>query len=166
MAEVVGPTGRVIGVEIDAKLAWRASQNLSPLDHVEVVNGDGVQFQPGPVDAILINAGVTHPRKVWLDSLQPGRRLIIPVTTDNGRGGVLRVKREIRVYPARFIFTTQVFHCLGGRDAELSEHLHRGFARGEWKSVQSLRREPHERNKTCWLHGDGFCLSTLHHLGS
>lgn len=26
-------------------------------------------------------------------------------------------------------------------------------------SVKSLRRDPHAEEETCWLHGDGRCLS-------
>jgi protein-L-isoaspartate(D-aspartate) O-methyltransferase len=161
MAEVVGPTGHVIGIEIDPELASRASQNLAYLEHVEVVHGDGGEYAGGPTDAIFVNAGATHPRPVWLDSRQSGGRMIIPLTTENGRGGVLRVKREPQGYAARFVSTLQIFHCVGGRDAELSRRLHNGFTGGAWRSVPSLRREPHEASQDCWLHGDGFCLSTL-----
>jgi protein-L-isoaspartate(D-aspartate) O-methyltransferase len=125
------------------------------------VHGDGGECVTGPTDAVLINAGATHPRSAWLDSLQLGGRIIIPLTTENGRGGILRAKRELRGYAARFVFTTQIFHCVGGRDAALSERLHDCFKRGTWRLVQSLRREPHEPSRTCWLHADGFCLSTL-----
>jgi protein-L-isoaspartate(D-aspartate) O-methyltransferase len=161
MAQVVGPTGRVIGVEIDSELALRARQNLAHLDQVEALQGDGGEYDPGPTDAIFINAGTTHPQSVWLDRLKPGGRMIIPLTADNGRGGILRVKRELQGYAARFIFTAVIFDCIGGRDDELSVRLRDGFRRGEWRAVQSLRREPHEPSNTCWLHGDGFCLSTL-----
>ena len=27
------------------------------------------------------------------------------------------------------------------------------------KALKSLRRDHHERGDTCWLHGDGWCLS-------
>ena len=161
IAEVVGPTGHVIGIEIDPVLAARACENLAYLDQVEVVHGDGGAYVSGLADAVLINAGATHPRSAWLDSLQPGGRMIIPLTTENGRGGVLRVKRELRGYAARFVFTTQIFLCVGGREAELNERVHDGFTRGTWRLVQSLRREPHDQGKSCWLHGEGFCLSTL-----
>jgi protein-L-isoaspartate(D-aspartate) O-methyltransferase len=161
MAEVVGPTGHVIGIEIDAGLAARACQNLTYLDHVKVVHSDGGEYIAGPTDAIFINAGTTHPRLAWLDSLQLGGRMIIPLTTENGRGAVLSVKCEPRGYAARFVFTAQVFHCVGSRNEELSERLHDGFTRGKWRSVQSLRLEPHESSESCWLHADEFCLSTL-----
>jgi protein-L-isoaspartate(D-aspartate) O-methyltransferase len=154
-------TGHVIGIEIDSVLASRARANLAYLHHVEVVHGDGGEYVTRPTGAVLINAGTTHPRSAWLDSLQPDGRMIIPLTTENGRGGVLKVKRELRGYAARFIFTTQIFHCVGGRDAALNERLQDGFTRGTWRLVQSLRREPHDPSNTCWLHGEGFCLSTL-----
>ena len=161
MAEVVGPTGHVTGIEIDPELAARARHNLSYLDQAEVVHGDGGEYITGPTDAILVNAGTTHPRRAWLDSLQPGGRMIIPLTSEKGRGGVLSVKREPRGYAARFVFTTQIFDCVGGRTEELSERLRDGFTRRTFRLVQSLRLEPHESTESCWLHGNEFCLSTL-----
>ena len=161
LAEVVGPTGHVIGIEIDPGLATRARENLVYLDQVEVLQGDGGEYAPGPTDAIFVNAGVTHPAPVWLDSLRMGGPMILLLTTENGTGGVLRVKRETQGYAARFIFTASVFHCVGGRNGALSQRLHDGFTQGAWKSVRSLRREPHEETESCWLHGNGFCISTL-----
>jgi protein-L-isoaspartate(D-aspartate) O-methyltransferase len=99
MAEVVGPGGDVIGIEIDADLASRVSQNLRYVEHVEVIHGDGGDYDPGPCDAIFVNAGATHPRTVWLDRLRPGGRLILYLTvalddTGTGKGGMLKVVRE------------------------------------------------------------------------
>jgi protein-L-isoaspartate(D-aspartate) O-methyltransferase len=160
LAELVGPAGQVIGIEIDSELASRAKENLAYLDHVEILQGDGGEYDPGPTDAILVNAGVTHPRQIWLDSLRLDGRMILPLTTDNGKGGILSVRREATGYSARFVFTVSIFDCAGGRDEALSERLHLGFKHGEWRSVQSLRRESHEPNNTCWLHGEDFCFST------
>jgi SAM-dependent methyltransferase len=56
IATVVGPTGRVVAVEVDAALAAPARANLSAFDWVEVVEGDGGEYDPGQVDAILVNA--------------------------------------------------------------------------------------------------------------
>jgi protein-L-isoaspartate(D-aspartate) O-methyltransferase len=161
MAEVVGPDGHVIGVEIDAGLAPRARENLAYLGNVEVLHGDGGGSALGTFDAIFINAGVSYPRDVWLDSLKPGGRLILPLTTDEGKGGMLKVERGEGGYGARFLSTVSVFPCAGSRDAESSRRLSRALARGGPKSVKSLRRGGHEADGTCWLHGRGFCLSTL-----
>jgi protein-L-isoaspartate(D-aspartate) O-methyltransferase len=161
MAEVVGPAGRVVGIEIDAELAARARENLAYLGNVEVLHGDGGEGAGASFDAIFINAGVSYPREVWLDSLKLGGRLILPLTTDEGKGGMLKVERGGGGYAARFLSTVSVYPCAGSRDAELSRRLRRALAGGRLKSVESLRRGGHEADGTCWIHGSGFCLSTL-----
>src|SRR6266478_8533172 len=79
IAAVVGPNGHVTGIEIDADLASRARKNLAHLDHVEVLQADGGEFNFQPNDAIFINAGATHLRSDWLDNLRPGGRLLVPL---------------------------------------------------------------------------------------
>jgi protein-L-isoaspartate(D-aspartate) O-methyltransferase len=166
MAEVVGASGNVTGIEIDVELASRARDNLAYLRQVTVAQGDGGKYDAGPCDAIFINAGVTHPTEVWLDSLLPGGRLILYLTVafddgNSGRGAMLKVKREDRGYTAHFLGHVSVFHCIGSRDEEANQRLREALMRGAWRSVQSLRRDSHELSDACWLHGDGFCLSTL-----
>ena len=166
MAEVVGSKGHVTAIEIDSGLSGRAHGNLSYLSHVEVFEGDGGKKDPGSCDAILINAGATHPPSIWLQSLRPAGRLLLPLTvtddTDPGRAGhVLKVTRQPQGFTASFISGVRIFPCVGGRDAELNERLKEAFDRGDWKSVQSLRREPHKLADTCWLHADNFCLSKV-----
>ena len=160
MAAVVAPDGEVIGVELDANLASRAGANLTSVERVSVVVADGCEFDPGPVDAIFVNAGATQPRSVWLESLRLGGRMLLPLTDDDGTGIVLKVRREETGYVARVVATATIFHCLGGRDPDSSRRLRARFARGGWRSVQSLRRDSHEPSTDCWLHADEFCLST------
>jgi protein-L-isoaspartate(D-aspartate) O-methyltransferase len=166
MAEVVGTSGHVMGVEIDVDLASRARENLKYLRQAEVAHGNGVEYDPGPCDAIFVNAGVTHPSAVWLDSLLPGGRLILYLTvafddSNTGRGAMLKVKREDRGYTAHFLGQVSVFHCIGSRDEEGNQRLREALMRGAWGSIQSLRRDDHDQSDVCWLHGAGFCLSTL-----
>ena len=35
------------------------------------------------------------------------------------------------------------------------------FEGNSWQSVRSVRLEPHHSTSTCWLHGDGACVSAL-----
>jgi protein-L-isoaspartate(D-aspartate) O-methyltransferase len=165
IAEVIGPNGHVTGDEIDSDIASRARQNLSYLDHVEVFHADGREYHPQPTDAIFINAGATYLPSAWLDALRPGGRLLIPLTVASdpnasGMGFMLKVTRQNQSYEARFLSSVMIFPCIGLRDAESNQRLLEALQRGMWGSVQSLRREPHEPHDTCWLHGDGFCLST------
>lgn len=170
IAEVVGPTGHVIGVEIDEELAARARRNLASFEQVEIVPGNGVNYDPGPTDVIFINAGVTHLKAIWLDSLRPGGRLLLPLTASDespgqGKGGMLKVQRNDAGYAARFLSTVNVFSCVGARDEEFEQGLRQALQRGDLHAVKSLRRERHEPSKTCWLHHCDFCLSTLQLVG-
>ena len=165
MAEVVGPTGQVTAMEIDSQLTRWAQSNLSYLPQIKIIECDGGEEDPGPCDAILVNAGATHPRSIWLDSLRPGGRLILPltVTDDEGgtKGGIIKITRERAGFTASFVARVGIFPCAGARDADLNEKLKEAFKRGDEKSVQSLRRDQHESSDVCWFHGESFCLSKM-----
>jgi protein-L-isoaspartate(D-aspartate) O-methyltransferase len=164
MAEVIGSNGHVTAIEIDSGLADRAQSNLRYLSHVDVIEGDGGEKDPGPCDAILVNAGATHPRSIWLDSLQPGGRLLLPLSaTDDsdagGEGRVLKITRQPQGFTASFVSEVRIFPCIGGRDVEWNQRLNEAFKRGDAKSVRSLCRDRHESSDACWFHGETFCLS-------
>jgi protein-L-isoaspartate(D-aspartate) O-methyltransferase len=164
MAEIVESVGNVTAYEIDSGLAERARENLSYLPHVEVIAGDGGEMDPGPSDAILINAGATLLRPVWLNALRLGGRLLVPLTVDdedNGSqwGRVLKVAHQSQGFAARFVSEVGIYPCYGARDSAFNDKLKKAFKRRDWKAVQSLRRDPHEPDDTCWLHGETFCLS-------
>jgi protein-L-isoaspartate(D-aspartate) O-methyltransferase len=165
MAEVVGHNGRVTAIEIDFELAERARSNLSHLPQVEVVQGGGGEYNPGPSDAILVNAGATHPKSVWLDSLRPGGRLLLPLTVagyeDGTKGGVFKIRRQYASLAVSFISRVAIFPCQGARAPELNVPLKDAFNRRNEKSVQSLRTDTHDPDDTCWLHASHFCLSKL-----
>lgn len=113
LAEVVGKKGRVTSVEIDQKLAARAKRSLSPWPQVSVVAADGSRRRLDPVDALLINAGATHPAANWLNALAPGGRMVLPLTAENKFGSVLNVTRLTRGYSARFIGAVGIFPAPG-----------------------------------------------------
>jgi len=167
LAETVGRKGRVAAYEIDRGLARRARRNLSPWPQVRVTGADGSRRRLGPVDVIVVNAGVTHPAAVWLDALAPGGRMILPLTTDNNWGGrMLKVTRQGEAYAAQFISGVAIFPCAGARDKKASRLLEQAFKSRPQGRVKSLRRERHKRNATCWLHGKDFCLSRAEPAGS
>lgn len=161
IADVVGPTGRVVAVEIDTAAAAVARRNLAGLRHVEVVCADGNEYDPGPADAAFINAGVTRPRPLWLDCLREAGRLVFPLATREGRGTVLRVARLGPGFAARFLCPVSVLPCVDSRSEEANRRLVEAFGGGGWRAVRSVRAEPHPAGDDCWLHAEGFCLSTL-----
>jgi protein-L-isoaspartate(D-aspartate) O-methyltransferase len=159
LAEVVGKKGRVTAVEIDQELAARAKRNLSPWRQVSVVAADGSRCRLDMVDALLINAGATHPAAMWLEALAPGGRMVLPLTIEKKSGSVLKVTRLTRGYSARFIGAVGIFPCTGARSRHANHRLKAAFQSGTQNTVRSLRRDQHNANRMCWLHGTDFCLS-------
>jgi protein-L-isoaspartate(D-aspartate) O-methyltransferase len=164
LAELVGLGGRVVALEIDAQLARRARVNLGDLPQVEVQEGDGNTVSPGAVDAIFVNAGATHSQEVWLDALREGGRLLLPITaaidgSTSGVGGIFLITRRPAGFSATYVSPVAVYSCLGCRDTMLNQEICR--KRGSESRVQSLRRDGHDEDETCWLHRRGSCLSTL-----
>jgi protein-L-isoaspartate(D-aspartate) O-methyltransferase len=160
-AEIVGPDGRVIGIEVDPELATRARNNLADRTNVEVRTGDGSLADPGPVDAVIVNAGATHPMPGWLSALKPGGRMLLPLTTERDNGIVLRIERlgEDAYYAASVVSRVTIYPCAGARERREEQVLIEALAGGGQHFVRSLRLDRHTPDDTCWLHGRRFCLS-------
>lgn len=159
MAELVGGQGRVVAVDVDKGLAQRARRNLKGYPQVEVVNADGFTHSPGRVDATLVNAGVAHLSPVWLEILGAKGRLVVPFTLSDWRGRILKAVRTGPNWRARFISGVGIYPCTGARSTSAEKRLREALNGGGAEKVRSLRLDDHERNRNCWLHGRGFCLS-------
>ena len=159
MAELVGPRGKVTAIEIDASLAEKAHIALEPWPQITVTNADGANFSFEPADLVVASAGATHPLTSWLDALKPGGRLLFPMTASR-RGAMLLVTREVEErFAARFLCQVGFIDFSGARDPDTSRRLASALARDWGQAVQSLRRDDHAKGRTCWLHGEGWCLS-------
>jgi protein-L-isoaspartate(D-aspartate) O-methyltransferase len=161
LAELVALSGAVTAVEIDATLAERAHSALMPWPQVKVVAADGSLFDPGTVEVIVASAGATHPVPLWLDSLKPGGRLLLPLTADGSRGGMLLLTHQGADFAARFVQSVGFIEFAGARDPLLGQRLQQAFKGDDMETVKSLRRDAHDEDQSCWLHADGWCLSRL-----
>ena len=170
LAHLVGPSGRVTGIEYDGALAARATASLAPYANVAVIEGDGTQVPFDPADVVYVNAGCTQPATRWLDGLADGGRLIMPMTSDQGFGGiapvhfasagaVFRIERRAASYLAQWISPVAIFPCAGGRDGVSERALAAAFAGGGWQKVTRLYRDEDVADERCWLRGPGWCLA-------
>jgi protein-L-isoaspartate(D-aspartate) O-methyltransferase len=160
LAELVGPTGKVSAIEIDEPLMERARAALASWPQVTVINGDGANVSFGESDVVVASAGATHPLRSWLDSLSANGRLVFPMTVTNAGGGMLLVKRRRPdEFDARFLCPVSFYEFAGARDANVSDRLAQAFAQDRGAGVKSVRTDQHTQEPTCWLHGDGWCLS-------
>jgi protein-L-isoaspartate(D-aspartate) O-methyltransferase len=166
LAEMAGPHGVVMAVELDDALVQRAKKSLSAWSNVTVQHADGATYDRGPVDVIVVNAGMTHPLPLWLDRLKPRGRLLLPLTVEgpiagSGLGWMFLITRTDRTFALRVVCPTGIIHFTGARDAGANARLETAFRqkRGALASLRSLRQDPHDESPECWLHSDAFCLS-------
>lgn len=163
MSQVVGASGTVIASEIHPELGPVAQRNLSDRSNVDIYLGDGTQFDPGECDAMLINAGVTHPMPLWLDRLRQGGRLVLPITmpmTPNlSKGVMLKITRQPDGWSVQLITYVAIYSATSGRDAQLEPLIGKALGTGALMKVKSVRRDPHSPEESCAVHGQELCLS-------
>lgn len=109
LSEIVGPKGSVQAIECDARLAVRAAAHLRAYRNVEVVNGDGCRDIGAPADVIIVHAGFSHPLPLWLQSLRPSGRLLVPLTQRDREGAALRITRRGKEFEAEAVQQIRIF---------------------------------------------------------
>ncbi|HUA96933.1 MAG TPA: methyltransferase domain-containing protein [Terracidiphilus sp.] len=166
MAEVVGREGKVVAIEIDEALAQRARIALEPWPQVTVYCADGTAGPFDPADAVVVSAGATHPLPAWLAAVQPGGRLLFPLTANEGLGIMAILTRSGQDRFAAWLNGGVGFiEFEGARDPEVGRRLAEALHHGHSGDVKSLRCDAHERDESCWLHGDGWCFSNCEPSG-
>jgi protein-L-isoaspartate(D-aspartate) O-methyltransferase len=98
MARLVGPQGRVTGVELIDELAARSRADLESLGlrNVEIIAGDGTGgYAAGaPFDAAIVTAATWDVPFALLDQVAEAGRLLIPVELRSGDGCDVTVLRK------------------------------------------------------------------------
>lgn len=167
MAHCVGPAGRVVAIEVDEELAAGARANLAATPWVDVRHGDGASGLDESFDAILVNAGVTHPLPQWLDALAPGGRMMLPITvamppgsTIGKRPMVLLTRADNTVaLTARVHGFVMISSAIGVRDDTRVGAIAAALAKNSFAPLKRARRDPHDIGPGYWMHQPGFCLS-------
>jgi protein-L-isoaspartate(D-aspartate) O-methyltransferase len=170
-AHLVGPSGRVSGIEIDPDLAERARRNLAHLPQVQVIPGNGAVTAFETADVIYVNAGATRPLDTWLDGLVEGGRLVLPLTTDQDTakrdptlpvpktGAVFLIQRQSADFPASWVSPVSVIPAESARDAVSEAALAEAFLKGGWEKVTRLYRDTTVAADRCWLRAPGWSLA-------
>ncbi len=163
LADIVGPRGAVTAVEVDPALAAQAAVHLRDLRQVRVLSQDGATLDPSPCDAILVNAGVTHPHPAWLNSLRDNGVLALPLSV--GRTPVsrdalaLRIQRRGTQFPVELVTILTIYPSASLRDPSIQSLLNAAFESHRMMGVKSVRRDAHAQTASCIVHAPAFCLS-------
>lgn len=83
LAELAGPTGEVVSIELDDDLVTGARDGLAAAGYhkVEVICGDGALGHPAsaPYERIIVTAGAWDIAPAWWQQLAGGGRLLVPL---------------------------------------------------------------------------------------
>lgn len=172
MAHCVGEAGRVLALEVDADLAAQARRNLASFPCVEVRHDDASRPLGETFDAILFSAGATHLHDIWLDALAAGGRLVLPLTASFGaaagpmatigKGPIVAITRsdDAAAWDARVVTMVAIYSGVGIRDDGMNARLGEMLKVNPFPRLKRLRRDRHEPDSSCWLHGESSCLAT------
>ncbi len=179
IASIVGTGGHVLGLEVDKGLAHQAALNLADRPWVNIRNDDGRAPVEGPFNGILINAGVTHPERQWLDALAPGGRMMLPLTVafmmpgggaHPAGGAMANTSKGLMILltrtddPARFaaraVTFVAIFSAVGLRDDAVNAELGRAMNRMPFPQLKRFRLDAHAADASCWCHTTRGCWST------
>lgn len=88
IAEIVGPEGRVVSIDIDPDVIDRAATALDATGYssrVRVLVADAEHGVPdeGSFDAIIVTVGAWDIAPAWLDQLRPDGVLVLPLIMNN-----------------------------------------------------------------------------------
>ncbi len=160
LAELVGPSGTVLGYEIDSSLADYARRNLSHLPNVTINGASGCGLTLPQADVLYVNAAATHPVAAWLDALKVGGRLIFPLSPDKAAGCMLLVVRISETkYAAACAIGAAFTPCIGARSDAMSEILANAIKKQPMTAIKSLHRD-NSPDASAWCVGEGWWLST------
>lgn len=162
LAQLAGPSGKVIAYEIEPTLAETAARCLEPWENVAVESESGAGQRLPTANAIYVNAGATRPDAAWLDALANGGRLVFPLSGASGNGGwgvTLRILREGSAFRVRVVGRSAFIGCSGVSDADEARRVGGAVSSGAiWKARQLMRGSAPD--DSALLVGEGWWLSS------
>ncbi|MBD8554252.1 methyltransferase domain-containing protein [Rhizobium sp. CFBP 8762] len=127
LAHIVGPSGAVLGFEINDKIAGIGRDAIPYFPNLGFRNGNAAtDLKPtdGLFDVIVAFAGVTHPAESWVNQLAEGGVMLLPVTGSHGWGAMCLFEK---ISATEFVCTTVgscgFYPCSGARDPKLEQAL-------------------------------------------
>ena len=86
--------------------------------------------------------------------------LTVPMGPTLGKGVMAKITREAEGFAARVLTFVAIYSCASVRDPQIEPLLGKAMVGGTLMKIRSLRRDLHEAEATCAVHGRDFCLST------
>jgi protein-L-isoaspartate(D-aspartate) O-methyltransferase len=116
---------------------------------------------------VLVHAGATHLLDEWLDAVREGGRLLVPLTGTMpgmgptiGKGGTLMARRNADQWSVTPGAMVAIYSLVGLRDETRERQVGQAFLDGKWAAIKRIRRDVHDPDDGCILHGITNCISS------
>lgn len=162
IGHLVGPRGSVLALEIESSIAKECQRNLASYTNTTCVNANGADyaFKSNSLDALLVHGATTHIPRGWLDSLNDGGRLIVPLSYASDEPGQLaRVTRRGHTFVVEFIQEVFAYPCLGTIDESCAEALREGVEMYGWYTNSELRFDLEHVDESAWVVTPDYWIS-------
>jgi protein-L-isoaspartate(D-aspartate) O-methyltransferase len=142
LAELVGPSGSVTALEVEADLAARAQDALAAWPQVTVMAKDASELTDLPFDGIVFSCGVTGLPDPWLEGLAPGARIAVPLTGVDHAGIFLLLIRQEAGFEVVPLCGVSIYPAAGFRRPQEERQLD-GVRRADREALWSARSLRH-----------------------
>lgn len=171
LAELVGPQGSVVGIELDGELAAAAENNLKPWRQAKIVCADALQYPREETDRVYVSFATGRPAEPWLTHLPLGGRLLFPLGVPAPaprtgvrhaiRGGALAIENRGAGFGASYVAPAYFVWAAGQKaeDQKALEKLHQAFDGGGIEFVRSLIWRRTGDPSRCWFWDADWALS-------
>lgn len=162
IAHLVGPMGSVLALEVEPSLAKECQRNLASYTNTTCVNANGADyaFESNSLDALLVHGAATHIPRGWLNSLNDGGRLIVPLSyASDEPGQVARITRHGTDFLVEFVQEVFAFPCVGATDDSHAEALREGVEMYGWYSNSALRFDLEYVDESAWVVTPSYWIS-------
>jgi Protein-L-isoaspartate carboxylmethyltransferase len=149
LSEMVGRHGEVLAIDCEKEFVARAKVNLREYKNVRAICADACRKIRESADVVIVHAGFTYPHPLWLKSLRPNGRLLVPLTKQSREGTVIKVTRQDDGYQAEAIRRIEIFPCKGRGETLLDEQV------ADWWEKASVLAPLHFRGIEQGLPFDG-----------
>jgi len=179
MAHLVGPSGSVVSIDIQADVARHARRHLkrADLENVRIVTGDGANGYPkaAPYDRLITTVSCSDVFPAWQQQLKPGGIAVITLSELPGESMCLMLKlRRTRTHLTGEVVSLPGFMLFTGKHGvlpsstqarqRLEEHAGRGRARRHralWAGVPDGWGGQMRRDLAFFAHLEGMRVESL-----
>jgi protein-L-isoaspartate(D-aspartate) O-methyltransferase len=162
LSHLVGPTGSVFALEANPLLAKQCQRNLASYPNSTCLHADGstYPFKARSLDVLIVHGAATHVPRRWLESLNEGGRILVPLSYASDEPGQLaRITRQRAGFLVEFIQEVFAYPCTGTYNEECAETLREAVEMYGWYTNSELRLDLEKVDDSAWLVTPNYWIS-------